>query len=157
MQDAKISARTEHDELNQRCRRIARAATATAAAAAGRDALLVALPQDIGPELLLWRLLLRFLRHGHFALLLLTYRSRCRVICESDPKSKMTTTTASTAAAAHHPNGGNAVVAGGGFLGVTPPMSLTEPTDVELQATAELVQTLRAMGVFESEEESRRR
>lgn len=36
-------------------------------------------------------------------------------------------------------------------------MSLTEPTDAELQATAELVQTLRAMGVFESEEESRRR
>lgn len=42
-------------------------------------------------------------------------------------------------------------------LGVTPPMSLAEPTEAEIQATEALVQTLRSMNVFESDEESRQR
>ncbi|KAI0080876.1 polymerase [Panus rudis PR-1116 ss-1] len=44
-----------------------------------------------------------------------------------------------------------------GFLGVTPPISLKESTDREKEVTITLMEELRRQGVFESEEESKRR
>ncbi|KAJ3019670.1 polynucleotide adenylyltransferase [Thoreauomyces humboldtii] len=42
-------------------------------------------------------------------------------------------------------------------FGVTPPISMTEPTQKENDATDALVQTLKDLGLFESDEESRKR
>ncbi|KAJ1960014.1 polynucleotide adenylyltransferase, partial [Dimargaris xerosporica] len=42
-------------------------------------------------------------------------------------------------------------------LGVTRPISLEQPTAHELEVTATLLETLKAEGLYESEEESRRR
>ncbi|ORY07740.1 polymerase [Basidiobolus meristosporus CBS 931.73] len=42
-------------------------------------------------------------------------------------------------------------------LGVTPPISLNPPTQREIEVTDSLVQTLKDFGLFESEEESKRR
>ena len=44
-----------------------------------------------------------------------------------------------------------------GYLGVTPPISIDPPKPAELKATDDLIDTLRAMNVFENEEESKRR
>ncbi|KND02181.1 polynucleotide adenylyltransferase PAP1 [Spizellomyces punctatus DAOM BR117] len=43
------------------------------------------------------------------------------------------------------------------YLGMTPPISTAEPTQKEIQATEQLVTTLKELGLFESEEESRKR
>ncbi|CAE6479600.1 unnamed protein product, partial [Rhizoctonia solani] len=45
----------------------------------------------------------------------------------------------------------------GGYLGVTPPITTSGTSGMEETATEELVQELRSQGIFESEEESKRR
>jgi poly(A) polymerase len=42
-------------------------------------------------------------------------------------------------------------------LGVTPPISLTMPTDNEQKLTQDLVQTLKDYGLFETEQEAQKR
>lgn len=43
------------------------------------------------------------------------------------------------------------------IYGMTPPISTAQPTVKEIQATERLVTTLKELGLFESEEESRKR
>jgi poly(A) polymerase Pap1 len=42
-------------------------------------------------------------------------------------------------------------------FGVTPPISTNFPVDAEIEATKSLVETLKTMGQYESEEEAQKR
>lgn len=43
------------------------------------------------------------------------------------------------------------------YLGVTPPISTASPTTKEVEITDKLVEVLKSHGLFESEEESKKR
>jgi poly(A) polymerase len=44
-----------------------------------------------------------------------------------------------------------------GFLGVTPPISTTGPTERDLEVTKHLIETLRSMDQYESDGEAQKR